>query len=165
MIITPPSSLELFILRGIANYQFGCNVGKILIPDNVLLVKSPKTLRIRHVIDENKQIIVTLKPTTFMYVLHLKGGLILHRNFSMPRFRVVIENRVKTFIIEGRSVFCKHVIDVDPNIKAGDEVILVDESDNFIGVGKAKLNAIEMLKFNRGEAVRTRHTIREYELP
>lgn len=164
MIITPPSPLELFILRGIANYQFGCGVGKVLIPDNVLLVKSPKTLRIRHVMDENKQIIVTLKPTTFMYVLHLKGGLILYRNFSMPRFRVVVESRVKTFIIEGRSVFCKHVIDVDPNIKAGDEVILVDEYDNFIGVGRAKLNAIEMLKFNRGEAVRTRHTIKEYEL-
>jgi len=162
MIITSPTPLELFLLRGIANYQFGHNVGKLLIPNNILLVKSPNTLRIRHILDKDKHIIATLKPTTFMYILHLRGGVILHRNFKQPRFRVIIENKVRDFIIDGRSVFCKHVVDADPCIKAGDEVIIVDEADTFIGVGKAKLNAMEILKLNRGEAVRTRHTIKEY---
>ena len=97
-----------------------------------------------------------------MYILHLEGGKLLHARFNFPKFRVIVENRIKEFIIEGRTVFCKHVILVDPNIRAGDEVIIVDEDDNFIGVGKAKLNASEMIKLNRGEAVRTRHTIKEY---
>jgi uncharacterized protein with predicted RNA binding PUA domain len=64
---------------------------------------------------------------------------------------------VSEFIAEGRSVFAKHVVEVDERIRAGDEVIVVNEEDEILGTGKAILSGDEMLLFERGIAVKIRH--------
>ncbi len=60
------------------------------------------------------------------------------------------------FIREGGTAFCKHVIDADPEIRAYDEVILVDEKDNLLATGKAMLSCDEMKIFEHGVAVKVR---------
>jgi predicted RNA-binding protein (TIGR00451 family) len=64
-------------------------------------------------------------------------------------------------VAEGRSVFAKHVTQVDLRLRAGDEVLVVDEADSLLAVGKAFLCPEEMLDLTRGVAVRTRHSIKQ----
>jgi len=59
-------------------------------------------------------------------------------------------------VAEGRNVFAKHVVEADPEIRSGDEVIVVDERDILVAVGKAVLSGEEMVAFSRGIAVKTR---------
>ncbi|HYA77187.1 MAG TPA: PUA domain-containing protein, partial [Verrucomicrobiae bacterium] len=64
-------------------------------------------------------------------------------------------------IADGGDVFAVHVVKVDSEIRAGDEVIAVDEAGNVLGVGKAVLSSVEMTAFKSGEAVKVRHGARE----
>jgi predicted RNA-binding protein (TIGR00451 family) len=63
------------------------------------------------------------------------------------------------FIRKGGTAFCKHVIDADPEIRAYDEVILVDEKDKLLATGKAMLSCEEMKIFDHGVAVKVRYGI------
>jgi len=159
MIIRKPTPLELKFLRGIANYQFGRNAGDILVPNEATIAISPSTMRIRHVMLKDK-IIITLRPSDAFFSLHIYGGILLHKNYSFPLFRVIVRNDVASFIAEGHDVFAKHVVNVDNVIRAGDEVIVVDENDEILAVGRSKLCPNEMLSLKRGVAVRVRHAIK-----
>jgi 7-cyano-7-deazaguanine tRNA-ribosyltransferase len=61
------------------------------------------------------------------------------------------------FVREGKSVFAKFVADSDPEIRPYQEVIVVDEEDEFLGTGRALLNSKEMRSFKKGVAVKIRH--------
>ena len=156
MIIRKPSLREILMLRSIANYQFGYPYGEKLIPDNINVSVSPTTGRIRNIYYGN-EIVATLRPTDFMFSLHMLGGEILRRNSPKPLFRVVVRDDVVNFVSEGRDVFAKHVVEVDPEIRAGAEVLVVNRDDDLLAVGRAKLCSYEMLSFKRGIAVRVRH--------
>jgi uncharacterized protein with predicted RNA binding PUA domain len=56
----------------------------------------------------------------------------------------------------GKSVFAKHVVGCDPQIRAGDEILVVDPDDRLLATGKAVLSAEEMRAFTSGVAVRVR---------
>ncbi len=87
----------------------------------------------------------------------MEGGKRLHKAIPPPRLRVVILKEVAQFVVEGRSVFAKHVLQVDPRLRARDEVLVVDETDKLLAVGNANLCPREMLDLSRGVAVRSRH--------
>ncbi len=57
---------------------------------------------------------------------------------------------------EGRNVFAKHVVEADKELRPQDEVIVVDEEDNLVAVGKAVLSGEEMKVFKHGVAVKVR---------
>jgi len=159
LLLSKPTLEILVRLRSIADYQFGKGVGKVLIPDNVLVARSPNTLRIRHVVLEGKGTIATLRASDYLYSLHIIGGMLLKSGYKPPRFRVVIKNDIVDYVRDGGSVFTKHVVDYDPKLRAGSEVIIVDEDDNLIGVGKLRVSPVEIEYLGRGEAVKIRHTI------
>ncbi len=50
---------------------------------------------------------------------------------------------------------------MDEDIRANDEVIVVNEEDELLATGKAKLSAFEMLAFERGVAVEVRQGVRK----
>ena len=164
MLFTKPTLEELLMLRSIANYQFGYKVGPYLVPDNVIVGKSPNTLRIRYIYDERRRPIATLKPSDYLYTLHILGGMILHRVLSYPKLRIVVHNNVAKFIRDGYNVFSKHIVDFDEKLRAGREVLIVDQDDNLLAVGKLKLSPVEIASVKRGEAVRVRHTIEDIEV-
>jgi uncharacterized protein with predicted RNA binding PUA domain len=70
---------------------------------------------------------------------------------------VVVRNEVAKFIAEGGDVFAVHVVRADDAIRPKDEVIVVDENENFLAVGKAVLSGEEMRAFKSGVAVKVRH--------
>ncbi len=147
-------------LRVIADFQFGEGAGDALFTDDVRFIRS-KTGRISQIVADKGARIATLRSTDGLFTLGIEGANRLHRAFKYPALRVIVRDDVSDFIKKGKTVFCKHVVDADPEIKAGDEVIVVNEQDELLATGKAVLSRDEMLAFERGMAVKVRKGISE----
>ena len=152
---------DIQIIRDIAEFQFGKSIGKFLFPDDVKIVKSRKTNRIRKIFLEDK-LIATLRASDGFFALRIEGAKRLKDKLKFPRYRVVIckDKEVLDIVSRGGSVFAKFIKNCDKKIIPREEVLVVDENDNLIAVGEALLNGEEMLEFNRGVAVKTREGIR-----
>ena len=105
--------------------------------------------------------LATIRPTDGLYSLGLAGAQRIIDNTKMPKRRVVVQNDVSEFIADGRNVFAKHVVRVDPEILPEDEVVVVSEEDKLLAVGRAQLSAEYMLAFQKGTAVKVRHGIKK----
>lgn len=73
-----------------------------------------------------------------------------------PRLWVKVQEEAAPFIAEGKSLFAKHVMDADEEILPHEEVIVINEENEVLAVGKALLSGREMKAFKRGVAVRVR---------
>ena len=76
-----------------------------------------------------------------------------------PGYRVIIREDVAEFVAKGKNMFAKHVVAADPQIRAGDDVIVVAENDRLIACGAAVVSGAEMIAFNYGVAVRVRQGV------
>jgi len=151
---------ELIKLKAIANYQFGRNAGEALFKGDIKVSRSYRTGRVRNIY-LNGKLIATVRASDGFLALTPEGARLLLKAFRPPKLRVIVPNHVADAIAEGRSVFAKHVIDVDPEIRAGEEVIVVDENDRLLAVGKAVLSAEEMMAFDKGVAVKVRKGVKD----
>ena len=147
----------LYRARGIANYQFDSPIGHLLFPDDCIVELSKRTGNLRRILHDSI-VLATIRAHDGRIVLTMAGAQRLHQLSPFPRLRVVVSQEVTSFISEGRSVFAKHVKTVDPQLRAGDEVLVVNEKDELLAVGKAHLSPQEMLDITRGIAVKTRHS-------
>jgi predicted RNA-binding protein (TIGR00451 family) len=147
-------------IRSIADYQLGKGAGNVLFPDNVNIVFSKTTGRIRHIY-LRKKLLATLRPTDGMFSLTIHGAKRLIQGTNFPRLWVQVSNEAASFIAEGRSVFAKHVTAVDPEIRPQEEIVVLNEDNKVVAVGKAVLTGKEMTVFKRGVAVRVRKGIEE----
>lgn len=144
-------------VRTIADYQFGKGAGEALFPENVEFQFS-STKKVRQVLlDRNR--LATVRAKDGMLTLGIEGARRLHGFTKYPKQRVVVNSDAAPFVSKGKSAFAKHVIAVDDNIRAGEEVLVVDEDDKLLATGKAVLSAIEMLAFKKGMAVDVRSGI------
>ena len=149
---------ELDKIRAIADYQFGRGVGVKLFPDNVEIQLSPRTGRIRFV-KLNGERLATLRPTDSLFSLSIKAAKFMAENLPFAQCFVTAQNDVSKFIADGGDVFAVHVVKVDDEIRAKDEVIVRDEAGNVLAVGRATLSSVEMTAFKTGVAVKVRHGI------
>jgi len=146
---------DLDKIKSIANYQFGEGSGKALFNGNMNIIKSRKTGKIRHVYDEDV-LIANLRASDGIFVLSIEGAKLLHQYLPYPKNRVVINADAEPFAREGKSIFAKFVIDCDINIRANEEVLIVNRNDELLAFGKSLLNGREIMDFNVGQAVKTR---------
>ena len=146
---------DLNRIRSVADYQFGKGVGAKLFPKNVEIIYSKRTGRIRHVYLDGKRL-ATMRPTDGLFSLSVTGARRIIENARQARCLVVVRNEVAKFIAEGGDVFAVHVVRADDAIRPKDEVIVVDENENFLAVGKAVLSGEEMRAFKSGVAVKVR---------
>ena len=147
---------DLAKIRSIANYQFGKGVGEQLFPDNITIEYSPRTGRIRY-INLNVERLATLRPTDGLLSLSLKAAEFMVHNASFAKCFVTVQNDVSPYIAKCGDVFAVHIVKADEEIRARDEVIVVDENGSVLAVGRAMLSSSEMLAFKTGVAVKTRH--------
>ena len=156
---------EIEYLKNIASYQFSYKIASCLFPDNnvFLIQKSLTTNRIRNVLTEDKKLYLVLRAQDNLFSLTDISGNIIKNCSSPPSFRFIIRSDVAEFIREGRNAFCKFVVDADKNIRAGDEVLLVDENDNLIGIGRAKVSGEEVKQYKRGLAVIVKRGIKNVD--
>ena len=150
-----PQLHELRRIRAVAAYQFGRGAEKAF-PPSILILRSPNTHRIRHIFDDGK-LLATYRPKDGLLALTVDGGLALKRIFKAPKLRVKVTAGVEPFIRDGGNVFAKHVVQVDPELRPAEEVLVVDRRDRLLAVGRSFFNAAEMLSFKVGVAVKTRH--------
>lgn len=151
---------DLQKIRSIANYQFGKSVGEKLFPDNVKIVYSKRTGRIRYVYLRKKRL-ATLRPTNGLFSIAIAGANRIIDCTDSPRLWVRIQEEAVPFVAKGRSVFAKHVVDADVEIRPQEEVIVVNGKGEVLAVGRALLTGEEMKAFRRGVAVRVRRGVRE----
>jgi 7-cyano-7-deazaguanine tRNA-ribosyltransferase len=81
------------------------------------------------------------------------GARWLHDTVRPPASRVVVRDDAVPFVREGRTLFSRFVGAADPEIVPGASVLLVDEEDVLLAVGRAELAAHEMGRLLRGAAV------------
>lgn len=142
-------------IRSIADYQLGKGVGEALFPNNVKVIFSRRTGKIRHVY-LRRELLATLRPTDGMFSLTVAAAKRIMKGVKYPKLWVKVQKEAAPFIAKGKSVFAKHVVDADPEIRPQEEVIVIDESSKVLAVGRAVLTGKEMKAFKRGVAVRVR---------
>ena len=147
-------------IRSIADYQFGRNTGAKFFPDNVRIVYSRNTGKIRHV-HLGEELLATLRPTTGLFVLTIAGAKRLLHEVGLSRYLVKIQKDAEPFVSKGRSTFAKHIVDADEEIRPNEEVIIINDKSEVLAVGRALLSGKEMKTFNRGIAIRVRHGVTE----
>lgn len=153
----PPREEDRTRLRvnAVADMQFGRGAGRALLEDPVRFVVSKSTGRVRNVFSREAHV-ASVRAHDGMLTLKAAGAERLHAAFPSPALRVVVATDTAEFNRAGKNVFAKFVVDADPGIRPGDEVLVVDESDRLVAVGRAFLNRREMLDFGRGVAASVR---------
>lgn len=147
------SRRELFKLRAVADYQFGRGTGAHLFSPPLQAVVSRN--RIRQVW-KGEVPLCSVRATDGLILLHREGARILHRVLPPGRLRVTVRGEAAGEVAKGRTVFAKHVVEADPEIRPGEEVLVVDPSGRLLATGTALLSGGEMKAFKEGKAVRVR---------
>lgn len=147
------------ILKKIADYQFGMGAGEALFPkelmDKMEVKYSKKTKRIKYVFLEKKPYI-TLRSSDGFIVPSIEAAKNLVKNLESFKYAVQINNNSLGPIKDLRKVLVKHIKKVNKDLEAGSEVVIVDENNNVVGVGRAVLSGEEMMLMKRGVAVKLR---------
>lgn len=143
-------------LRTVADYQFGAGAGDALFPDHdeydISRSKSGRPVQIA--VDDERLVSVG---TDGRFTLGLEGGRRLVSGLEHPAYRVVVGDESEPFVREGKNVFAKFVDEVDPDVRPGDEVVVVHgETDAVLAVGRAELDAQGIREFDTGMAVKVR---------
>ncbi len=135
---------------------FGPGSSKYL-PKDIDVILSRKTGRIRTVSHKGK----------LLCTLRINGSLAISIDFAQillqsKTFRencIEINKDAAPFVMEGRSVFSKHVVWCGKNVRvAADTPILFE--NNVIAVGKAILSSEMISDFNRGVAIKVRDSLK-----
>lgn len=145
-------------IRSIADYQLGKGIGHVLFPNDVVVAFSKRTGRIRHIYLKN-ELLATLRPTDGMFSLTVAGAKRILDGVREPPLLVKVRKDAAPFVAKGRSVFAKHVIEANQEIRPQEEVIVVGDDNKILAVGKAILTGREMKAFKQGVAVKVRSGI------
>jgi predicted RNA-binding protein (TIGR00451 family) len=97
-----------------------------------------------------------------MFSLTIHGAIRL-ASVKPLRYYVKVSDDVSSFIARGRSVFAKHIVDADDEIRPREEVVIFDEKRTVLAVGRAVLSGKEMKVFKRGVAVQVRSGVMKDE--
>lgn len=135
---------------------FGKGVSKQL-PRDIEMTFSRKTGRIRTVSHQGK----------LLCTLRIDGGLAISPYFAQillksKSFRencIEINKDAAPFVMEGRSVFCKHVVWCGKNVQISADTPVLFE-DKVIAVGKAVLSYQMISDFDRGVAIKVRDSLK-----
>ncbi len=145
-------------LERIADYQFGRGVGAELF-DGDLRIERSKSGRPRQVHSPAGRLVSL--GADGRCTLGLEGGTRLLSAFDRPAGRVVVGDESEPFVREGKNVFAKFVLEVDSELRPGDEIPVVNEEGTLLAVGRVELPASAMREFETGMAVKVREGIED----
>jgi len=135
---------------------FGTGSSKYL-PKDIDIILSRKTGRIRTVSHKGK----------LLCTLRINGSLAISIDFAQTllqnkTFRdncIEINKDAAPFVMEGRSVFCKHVVWCGKNVRVASDTPILFENQ-VIAVGKAILSSEMISDFKRGVAIKVRDSLK-----
>ena len=86
--------------------------------------------------------------------------LLLNKQVEMKT--IVVDKGAIRFVTNGADVMRPGITKIDPSIKKGDIVVIVDENhDRALAIGKSMLDAKQMEDINSGKVVKNLHTIQD----
>jgi len=145
-------------LRTVADYQFGAGAGEALFPPSESLsVKRTSSGRPQQVHADGDRLVSF--GTDGRFTLGIAGGRRLASTLPFPAYRVIVDDESEPFVREGKNVFAKFVRGVGPEIRPGDEVLVVHERGELLAVGRAELGADAIADFETGMAVSVREAV------
>ncbi len=144
-----PRTLLREIITATADYQFGKRAGGLLVPKDAKLKGKPYKLILCQIDGEQVCSYVAESGTLS---LTLEGGKKLS---SLGRYWV----RLDVESVKGGSIFAVGVQEADTAIRPGDEVIVINNNNDVIGVGRSDMSGREMCELNWGRAVTLRHKV------
>jgi predicted RNA-binding protein (TIGR00451 family) len=152
-------------IKGILDYQFGPDISDILVSenDNIDVRFSKSTGKIKHIY-LNRDLLLNFRATNGFFTLSFHSAEKIIEHTAPPRMRVIVLNDISEFIKEGRNVFCKHVTRLDPRLRPMDEVIVVNEADQLLAIGRLMIPVTYALSFIRGIAVNVRKGFNESKI-
>ncbi|HWM52814.1 MAG TPA: tRNA guanosine(15) transglycosylase TgtA [Thermoplasmata archaeon] len=145
-------------IRATADLQFGRGAADALLNGTVSYVISKNTGKIRNV-HVNGEHVLSLRAEDGWFTLKAAGARRLSNAFPAPKLRIVVEDDAVPFHRKGKNVFAKFVRDADPEIRPGDEALVVSADDELCAVAQATMNRREMLAFKRGVAAHVREGV------
>ena len=86
--------------------------------------------------------------------------LLLNKQVELKK--IVVDKGAIRFVTNGADVTRPGITRIDPSIKTGEIVVIVDENhDRALAIGKSMLNAKDMEEKNSGKVVKNLHTIQD----
>ena len=149
--------MELFVkIQQSLDALFGTGSSKYL-PKDIDIILSRKTGRIRTVSHKGK----------LLCTLRINGSLAISIDFAQTllqnkTFRdncIEINKDAAPFVMEGRSVFCKHVVWCGKNVRVSSDTPILFEN-KVIAVGKSILSSEMISDFKRGVAIKVRDSLK-----
>lgn len=158
----------LFALRkatAISDYQFGQSITDILFEDEneIRFEYSKNTDKIKHIYYKDK-LMLNLRPTNGYFTLSLFSAEKIIKNIPSPKLRAIVMNEISDFIRIGRNVFCKHILDIDDNLRSYDEIIVVNQENEILAIGKLLIPVPYVRSFKTGVAIKVRKGIGKLKL-
>ncbi|MHA2391039.1 MAG: PUA domain-containing protein [Promethearchaeota archaeon] len=152
--------LGLRQVKAISDYQFGKDITDVLFDDmdNIRIERSRSTNKIRYIYYKN-DLILTLRPNNGFFTLSIHSANKIIEELAPPKLRVIVLNEISEYIERGRNVFCKHVVDIDEDLRPSDEVIVVNQEDVLLAIGRLKLPVTYVKSFSSGIAINVRKGI------
>lgn len=155
-----PTDAEFDRLRAIADYQFSGGAGRALFSSrDEIAIQRTSSGRIEQALrrtDGDLDDRLITQGVDGRFTISVAAGRLLADAFDPPRNRVVVGDESVPFVSEGRNAFAKFVIDVDDELRPGDEALVVHDGE-LLGVGRAELAPDAMRDFETGVAVKVRH--------
>jgi len=152
--------LGLRKVKAICDYQFDPEITDILFSnkEEIRLERSKNTNKIRYIYLKDN-LLLTLRPSNGFFTLSLFSAKKIIDNTTPPKLRAIVLTEISDFIKKGRNVFCKHVINIDENLRPMDEVIVVDQNDELLAIGRLKIPIGYVKTFKYGVAINVRKGI------
>ena len=147
---TPGAYLQEIVMAT-ADYQFGAGAGDLLLPLEADFRGKPYGTILCKLAGNQLCSFIGNSGTVS---LTLEGA---RRLQHLKRYWV----RLEAPRAKGGSIFAVGVNHADPDIRPGDEVIVVNESDEVVAVGKSEMSGREMCELSRGRAVSVRHKLED----
>ena len=142
------------------DYIFGRGTSKALAGRNLAFEYSRRTGRLRYVLNkETNEILFTLRSNGSIAPTLTGAELLLaasSKRKSSADWIVTVIDGVSEIVSTGRTVFCKHVVSCSDDLRAGQDVAILNESGKLLAVGKTVVSGPTMKQFKRGPAVKVR---------
>ncbi|AAY80041.1 PUA domain-containing protein [Sulfolobus acidocaldarius] len=153
---------EMRYIYDVLSYQFSPSLSDcIFIKHNKFLIqRSINTDKIRDILTLDRKLFLVLRAQDNLFSITEASGNDIKECSKPPSFRVMIQKEISEFILQGKNVFCKFVVDADPMIRYGDEVLVVDEDDRLLAIGRAKVSGEEIKQYKKGLAVIVKRVVK-----
>lgn len=165
--LTPPGDVRpafagnLHLLRDIVDRQFGESSGTVLFPEGkiVLMNKIPALDRMDEVIVDGK-VAGTLRYDIgrgWKFLLRMSGARAIQDRITRG-FVVADDGAVDAIANKGLNLMAPGAVEIDENLRVGDEVVLLTNERKAIATGATRMSAEEIRNSPKGLAVKTRWT-------